>query len=103
MTDIGAPPVVSKQKLWLQKYSFQSFFRICGKFFLDQSATGTLVRIDEFAQRGLWLRSEHDVDMIDIVVPFFDCYCVVWSNIFKYVFQAVRNIIINYFPSVFYY
>ena len=33
ITSIGAPSVVSRQKLWLQKYSFQSFWRICGNFF----------------------------------------------------------------------
>lgn len=33
MTSIGAPPVVSRQKLWLQKHSFHSFCRICGNSF----------------------------------------------------------------------
>ena len=34
MVSIGAPPVVSKQKLRDQKYSFQSDLRIVGNSFL---------------------------------------------------------------------
>ena len=32
---MGAPPAVSRQKLWLQKVSFHSFSLICGNSFFS--------------------------------------------------------------------
>ena len=41
------------------------------EFFLYTAAACALVSIDKLAQLRFWLCGEHDMDMIDIMVPFF--------------------------------
>ena len=52
IVSIGAPPALSRQEL-------------------QQSVVGTFTGIDEFTAFRLWLRAEHHMNMVCIVIPFF--------------------------------
>ena len=54
MTSIGAPPVVSRQKLWLQKHSFHSFCRICGNSFFRWTVCRSFLRSQDIIRLDAW-------------------------------------------------
>ena len=54
------------------------------EFLLDASAARALVGVDELAQFGFRLGGEHDMDMIDVMIPFFADDAVVRSDGFEH-------------------
>lgn len=67
---------------------------------LDAAAARTLVGVDELAQFGFRLGGEHDVDMIDVMIPLFTGDAVVRSDSFEYLTKPARNFIVDDFPTI---
>ena len=83
IVSIGAPPARSRQKL-------------------PRSAAGTFTGIDEFTAFRLWLCAEHHMNMVCIVIPFFQYDPVSGCDILKDLFCSFGYFVIQYFSSVFY-
>ena len=83
IVSIIAPPARSRQKL-------------------QQSAAGTFTGIDEFTEFRLWLCAEHHMNMVCIVIPFFQYDPVSGCDILKDLFCSFGYFAIPYFSSVFY-
>ena len=69
-------------------------------FLFQQSAAGTLISVDKFTEFALRLRTEHDMNMIDIMVPFFQGDPVIRCNILKYLSCPTRTRIIYHLSSI---
>ena len=96
ITSIGAPPVVSRQKLWLQKCSFHSFCLICGNSFFRSLLLALLYAF-------IWVSLEKYMYMVFVMIPFFESDIVIWGNILKYLFRPAGNILIENLSAVFNY
>ena len=83
IVSIGAPPALSRQEL-------------------QQSVVGTFTGIDEFTAFRLWLCAEHHMNMVCIVIPFFQYDPVSGCDILKDLFCSFGYFVIQYFSSVFY-
>ena len=74
-------------------------FRI---LFFQQPATGTFISIDKFTEFRLWLCAEHHINMVCIVIPFFQYDPVSGCDILKDLFCSFGYFVVQYFSSVFY-
>ena len=81
---------------------FPEFFSYLGILFFQQPAAGAFIGIDEFTEFRLWLCAEHHMNMICIVIPFFQYDPVSGCDILKDLFCSFGYFVIQYFSSVFY-
>ena len=81
---------------------FPKFFPDFRILFFQQSAAGTFIGIDEFTEFRLWLCAEHHMNMVCIVISFFQYDPVSGCDILKDLFCSFGYFAIPYFSSVFY-
>ena len=81
---------------------FPEFFSYLWILFFQQSATGTFIGINEFTGFRLWLCAEHHINMVCIVIPFFQYDPVSGCDILKDLFCSFGYFVVQYFSSVFY-
>ena len=72
-----------------------------GELLLQEPAAGTLIGIDEAAEFGCRFCPEHDMDMIRIMVPFFQDDTIPGTDIGKDLLCPLGNLVIEYFSPVF--
>ena len=78
------------------------FFPAFRILFFQQPATGTFISIDKFTEFRLWLCAEHHINMVCIVIPFFQYDPVSGCDILKDLFCSFEYFVVQYFSSVFY-
>ncbi len=66
------------------KHFFPQLFANLGKLFLDQTAAGGFVRVDETGQFTFRLGTEQDVYMIDVMIPLLNRNLIIAADLFKY-------------------
>ncbi len=81
---------------------FPEFFSYLGILFFQQPAAGAFIGIDEFTEFRLWLCAEHHMNMVCIVIPFFQYDPVSGCDILKDLFCSFGYFVVQYFSSVFY-
>ena len=70
--------------------------------FFDQTAAGTFIGIDKFTEFRLRMGTEHDMDMVLIVIPLFQGDMIFGRNVFKDFSCAIRDRIIqDLFPVLY--
>ena len=70
--------------------------------FFDQTAAGTFIGIDKFTEFRLRMGTEHDMDMVLIVIPLFQGDMIFGRDIFKDFSCATRDRIIqDLFPVLY--
>ena len=72
-------------------------------FFFQEPAVCTLISVDKFTQFGFWLCPEHYMNMINIMILFFQCNPIRWSNMLPDFLCSFRDRIIDCFSSIFHY
>ena len=70
--------------------------------FFDQTAAGAFIGIDKFTEFRLRMGTEHDMDMVLIVIPLFQGDMIFGRDIFKDFSCAIRDRIIqDLFPVLY--
>ena len=70
--------------------------------FFDQTAAGAFIGIDKFTEFRLRMCTEHDMDMVLIVIPLFQGDMIFGRNVFKDFSCAIRDRIIqDLFPVLY--
>ena len=69
-------------------------------FLFQQPAAGTLISVDKLTEFTLRLCTEHDMNMINIMVPFFQSDPVIRCYILKYLSRPGRNRVIYHLSSI---
>ena len=81
---------------------FPKFFPDFRILFFQQPAAGTFISIDKFTEFRFRLCAEHHINMVCIVIPFFQYDPVSGCDILKDLFCSFGYFVVQYFSSVFY-